>query len=465
MNKIQTRGLVILYLIAFLHASKVATTIKTVDQSKATALTLAQSSLQSGQSAWEVSAQVANVAEKAGAFAKDIAKAAESASALKSVAGAIAAIGPALAALGAVAAFAQMFFPSPVEMKLDAIQDSINSLQNMVSDKFDEQASLIKSISCGAQLSQHLNEIETNWRYYQSYVNSRGADPAYRALLQTFDGVPEAAIFILNALNGKVTNCDIIQILYEGDQQNGFMRGSPKYVAATQKYLMEVQKAIAMIGVWYVKTANFQGNQVAGEIEFIYGRHIRDASDRIQNYIQRCYDEWQSNAEFNMKKMYPALKEQGPTEVVVAIKQRMNEILYDQHVFVNVYEDPENGEHHTIMGQRWAVLRTRDLNLGKKLFISVVTAPKSDTTDYTDRLHFRRELDGKMNSYMNVQNFINSQWGNISNRGLAGIHIWRKGDWWQEAYRSDEKPGMWYCNLNGRLHFYTGSWYKYYLWA
>jgi hypothetical protein len=67
----------------------------------------------------------------------------------------------------------------------------------------------------------------------------------------------------------------------------------------------------------------------------------------------------------------------------------MNNVLFDQHIAVNVYEDPENGEHHYFTGQRAAIVRTRDFNPSKKFFITVITAPKNDNTDYTDRLHYR----------------------------------------------------------------------------
>jgi hypothetical protein len=146
-----------------------------------------------------------------------------------------------------------MFFPDPVMMKLDEIQNSITVLGSKVDMGFAESTLELSSVICRDTLSNHVNEISTSYEDLKEYYRSRGNEAYARTLKDRYPGVPEALNFIFRVLTQDEPNCNILEVYYNGDSRNGYMRGSPRVVASANNYLMWAQKGMAVTAVVLAK--------------------------------------------------------------------------------------------------------------------------------------------------------------------------------------------------------------------
>eukprot|EP00347_Sterkiella_histriomuscorum_P013914 403362875 len=397
-------------------------------------------SLQFGD-AMQVSDKIGSVANNIASLSgtlKDIADASEK---FKKVVNVIGIIGNSISILGALAGLISLFVPDPVMLKLNSISDQIYSLQNSMDQQFKQVEQLVVGSICWSQMDLALSAVQSTQYSASAYIASqnRDTDRTKDQFLDSYrnNQVEKHLNFLLDSLNGKLNDCNILEILKEGGRSTQYYRGSSNEVGAKGSLLLlQASNAIGMTSIY--QSILFGGTAAQRVINSNFSPRFNEAQSKLIWAIDWCDQSITYTLNQNIQTVYNKLKgELNAVNLVTQIQTMVKAVYKGKEYYIQAYKDWEDGAHHSfwINGYGTTYLRTRDLSQNSKKYVvfasvgtNVGNTPKAN--EYLNDLKYTSEyLFSNLNRKPDYFTFMKQiPYSYTLDKGIRDVAFWKRQD-------------------------------------
>lgn len=161
-----------------------------------------------------------------------------------------------------------------------------------------------------------------------------------------------AATALLGAITGNsgLFGCDMLEIMYNGDVNNGYYVGWRDQFTDKASYLLTLVNLGVTVQSSYI-TLESNNPDAWQVVQDQYGEGLATAGNRIKSFDQKCLDDWYVNAETNSYRLLTENADSGFSDEQMSdsISTTMNEINPYKLWLSNVYSNIGGFDNHCVI--------------------------------------------------------------------------------------------------------------------